>query len=86
MTGLSYVSGISDEPLLGMTIGQALDARRRAMARPPRADLAEPRRRVELGAQLRELARNLAAALRALGSDSAASGLVVGRSTGRNGR
>ena len=66
MTALSYVSGSSDEPLLGMTIGQALE--RAAATWPDRPALISPSHGVAwTWVQLRERARNLAAGFCALG-------------------
>jgi fatty-acyl-CoA synthase len=66
MTALSYVSGTSDEPLLGMTIGQALA--RAADLWPERPALISPSHGVAWSwRDLRARARNLAAGLLALG-------------------
>ena len=49
MTELSYVSGISDVPLLGRTIGQALDRAADALGRPRGAGLAFPGHPLDVG-------------------------------------
>ena len=66
MAALSYVSGVSDEPLLGTTIGQALA--RAAERWPERPALISPSHGVAWSwRELRERARNLASGLLALG-------------------
>ena len=62
----SYVSGVSDQPLLGMTIGQALD--RAAREWPGQQALVAPAQGIRwTWAELRERAEALAAGLLALG-------------------
>ena len=64
--GFSYVSGASDEPLLGMTIGQALE--QAAQRWPDRPALISPSHGVAWNwRELRQRARDLAAGLLALG-------------------
>jgi fatty-acyl-CoA synthase len=64
--GFSYVSGASDEPLLGLTIGQALE--RAAKRWPDRSALISPSHGVSwTWSELRARARDLAAGLLALG-------------------
>jgi fatty-acyl-CoA synthase len=66
MTALSYVSGASDEPLLGMTIGQALA--RAVDLWPNRPALISPSHGVSWSwREFRERVRNFAAGLAALG-------------------
>jgi len=66
MTALSYVSGPSEEPLLGMTVGQALA--RAADLWPDRPALISPTHGVAWSwRELRERARRLASGLLALG-------------------
>ena len=66
MTAMSYVSGPSEEPLLGLTLGQALA--RAAELWPDRPALISPSHGVQWSwRELREKARNLAAGLRKLG-------------------
>ena len=66
MAALSYVSGASDEPLLGMTVGQALA--RAAERWPDRPALISPSHGVDwTWGEFRERARNLAAGFLALG-------------------
>ena len=66
MTALSYVSGASEEPLLGMTVGQALA--QAAELWPDRPALVSPSHDVDwTWAQFRERARKLAAGFVALG-------------------
>jgi fatty-acyl-CoA synthase len=66
MTALSYVSGSSEEPLLGMTVGQALA--RAAELWPDRPALISPSHGVAWSwRELRERARRLAAGLLARG-------------------
>ncbi len=66
MTALSYVSGASEEPLLGMTVGQALAGA--AAAWPDRPALISPSHGVSwTWSEFRTRARNLAAGLQKLG-------------------
>ena len=66
MTGLSYVSGASDEPLLGMTVGQALD--RAAGLWPERPALISPSHGVSWSwREFHDRARRLASGFLALG-------------------
>jgi fatty-acyl-CoA synthase len=66
MTALSYVSGASDEPLLGMTLGQALA--RAAELWPERPALISPSHGVAWSwREFRDRARRLASGLLALG-------------------
>ena len=66
MAALSYVSGVSDEPLLGATVGQALA--RAAERWPERPALISPSHGVAWSwRELRERARNLASGLLSLG-------------------
>ncbi len=66
MTDISYVSGISDTPLLGMTIGQALD--RAAATWGEREALVSPSQGIRwTWAELRDRADAFAAGLLALG-------------------
>ena len=80
----SYVSGTSDAPLLGMTIGQALDRARVQWGE--REALVSPSHGVRL--TWREFADQVDALARASSrsASNAATGSASGRSIGRNGR